>query len=129
MASQAAESDRKIRGLRQVSQDGNVGDKKHSYLYARVKPYWEKMRDRDIEKNNSRLLDNVIKIEKDMKKTIESSKKANKDIDVGLKPEYHTSVNRKRDFDAINRENGRLFCKLNTLQSTVPTSAECRANY
>lgn len=72
------------------------------------------MRDRDIDRDNSRLLSNVNRIEKDfesLKKTIESTKAGTKQ-DFGMRPEhlsntvqtnmmrqtYHTTLNRKKDF-------------------------------
>ena len=96
----------------------------------KVKPYWERIRLREIEKNNKRLLSNVVKMEKDfisLKKTLNNHKSKEKDI--GMRPEhlsatmqtnmlrsfYHTTQNRKNAFNAINKENSRMFYKLSSL--------------
>ena len=95
-----------------------------------MKPYWERIRLREIEKNNKRLLNNVIKMEKnflDVKKTL--TKKTTQEKDIGMRPEhlsttmqtnmlrsfYHTTQNRKHEFKAINKENSRMFYKLSSL--------------
>lgn len=67
-----------------------MADKRSPPIQVKVvKPYWERMRDRDISKTNDRLLGNVIKIEKDflnLKKTIGA--KTAKETDFGMKPEH-----------------------------------------
>ena len=95
-----------------------------------VKPYGERQRLREIVKSNKRLLSNVIKMERDflkLKKTLDST--GHKNMDLGMRPEHlsttvqtsmirplhHTTQNRKQAFHTINKENSRLFTKLNAL--------------
>jgi len=97
---------------------------------VKVKPYWERIKLREIEKSNKRLLTNVIRMEKDflnLKKTL--TKKFPHDKDIGMRPEhlsatmqtnmlrsfYHTTQNRKNTYNAINKENTRIFSKLSKL--------------
>ena len=46
-----------------------------------------------------------------------------------IKSFHHTTQNRKRAFEAINRENNRFYLRLRNQACAVPTKSACQADY
>ena len=93
--------------------------------YIRNKSFAQRVRKIEVDRSNKALLSNMLRIEKDLVSI--KQKIALKEKDVGsfkpehlcqtfqtsmLRPQHHTTMNRRREIEAINKENTRIYEKL-----------------